>query len=63
MIKKDKSIRDPFTLSLGGMTTVTSYAAAPAIEHDRLRKVPDGQARDARVQGWRLWIPRRSRVA
>lgn len=39
MYKKDKTARDAFTLSLGGMTTITSFAAAPAIAHDRLRQV------------------------
>lgn len=39
MFNKDKYASDAFTLSLGGVTTVNSFAAAPAIAHDRLRQV------------------------
>jgi hypothetical protein len=46
MTRKDKIVRDPFNLSLGGMSVVSGYAAAPAISHERLRKSrndrPDG---------------------
>lgn len=63
MFKKDKSARDAYTLSLGGMRTVSSFVIAPAIAHDRLRQHRDGQARDTRGQKWRLWMPRLFRVA
>jgi hypothetical protein len=40
MFKKDKTVRDTFTFSLGGMKTITSFTAAPAITDDRFNKVP-----------------------
>jgi len=63
MFKKDKSVRDEFTFSLGGIMTVTPFTAAPAIAHDRLRQDRPGQAQETREQKWRLWMPRRFRVA
>jgi len=63
MLQNDKSARDAFTLSLGGMRMVSSFAFAPAIAHDRLRQRRGGQVRDSRRQKWRFWIPRRYRVA
>ena len=63
MMKKDKSACDKFTLSLGGMRTITSFAPAPAIAYDRLRQDLTGQARDTRERKWRIWMPRRFRVA
>ena len=36
MSNRAKPTRDPFTLSLGGLTTITSVVAAPAIAHDRI---------------------------
>jgi len=62
-MKKDKLARDEFTLSLGGMRTITSFAQAPAIAHDRLRQKLAGQARDSREQKRRFWLPRRFPVA
>ena len=38
MFEKAKSGRDAFTFSLGGMTTITSFTAAPAIDQDRLNR-------------------------
>ena len=49
MFEKAKPARDAFTFSLGGMTTITSFVAAPAIADDRLNKARDervGQAQD-----------------
>lgn len=63
MLQKDKSARDAFTLSLGGMRTISSFVVAPAIAHDGLRQDRNGQARDSGDQKWRLWVPRRFRVA
>ena len=40
MFKKDKSVRDAFAFSLGGMKTVTPFIAAPAIADDQFKKVP-----------------------
>ena len=62
-MKKDKLARDEFRLSLGGMRTVTSFAIAPAIAHDRLHQDLAGRAQDTREQKWRPWMPRRFRVA
>jgi hypothetical protein len=63
MMKKDKSARDDFTFGLGGLRTVASFAPVPAIAHDRLRQVRVGQTQDSRERKWRLWMPRRFRVA
>ena len=63
MFKKDNATRDTFSLGLGGMTVITSFAAVPAIDHDRLRQVRVGQTQDSRQRKWRLWMPRRFRVA
>jgi len=63
MLKKDKSARDAFTLSLGGARTINSFAIVPAIAHDRLRQDPDGRTYDSGSRKWRLWTPRRVRVA
>jgi hypothetical protein len=62
-MKKDELARDEFTLSLGGMRTITAFTAAPAIAHDRLRQDPPGHDRDTREQERRSWMPRRFRVA
>jgi len=40
MFKKDKSVRDPFTFSLGGMKTITPFTAALAIADDQFNEVP-----------------------
>jgi hypothetical protein len=62
MLKKDKQVRDEFSLSLGGITTIASFAPAPAIAHDRLHQDRVAQARGIGEQKGRLWIPRRFRV-
>ena len=62
-MKKDKLVRDEFRLSLGGMRTISSFAMAPAIAHDRLRLDLTGRAQETREKKWRLWMPRRFRVA
>jgi hypothetical protein len=38
MLTTDKTRRDAFTLSLGGMTAIASFAFAPAIAHNRISK-------------------------
>ncbi len=62
MMKKDKTARDIFALSLGGMTAVTSFSAMPAISHERLRQRQSTEASKPRQWNWRLWMPRRFRV-
>jgi hypothetical protein len=63
MFKKDKTAGDAFTLGLGGINVITSFASAPAIAHNRLRLDHAGPARDIPRRKWRLWMPRRFRVA
>jgi hypothetical protein len=63
MFKKDNRAVDKYTLSLGGMTAISSFAAAPAIAHDRLRQVRDAGASNARRQKCRSWLPERFRIA
>jgi hypothetical protein len=58
MTRKDKSTRDDFALGLGGMRTVASFTSVAAIPANRLR-----QDHDKREKKWRLWMPRRFRVA
>lgn len=48
MLKKGPKAHDAFTFSLGGMTTVASFAVAPAIADDRINKVRDEQLRQRR---------------
>jgi hypothetical protein len=62
-MNKDKLAPDKFALSLGGMRTISSFAMAPAIAHDRLRQDPAGRGQDSREQKRRLWVPRRFRAA
>jgi hypothetical protein len=38
MNKQDKPVRDAFTFSLRGATTIASFAAAPAIAHNLINK-------------------------
>jgi hypothetical protein len=63
MFKKDKTAGDGFTLGLGGINVITSFAPATAIAHHRLRQDRAGPARDIPQRKWRLWMPRRFRVA
>jgi len=63
MLQKDKTARDRFTLSLGGMRAINSSAIVPAIAHDRMHQHRNDRVRDAGSHKWRFWIPRRFRVA
>ena len=58
MIQKDKSTRDDFALALSGMRAVASFTSVATIPANRLR-----QDHDNREKKWRLWMPRRFRVA
>ena len=42
MSRSPKSATDGFSLSLGGLTTVASFAIAPAVDANRLNQVRDG---------------------
>ena len=50
MIKNDRPVRDVFAFSLGGITTISSIVAAPAIADDRFDKVP--VRRETRPRPW-----------
>lgn len=63
MLNKDKVARDEFTLSLDGMRTISSFALAPAIAHDRLRQDRKAHTRGTGQPKRRLWILRRFGVA
>jgi len=55
-----KEVRDAFAFSLGGMTAITSFTAAPAIADDRIRQIREGYARKtpAMAAGKRKsWLP------
>ncbi len=45
MSEQSRPKRDAFTVSLGGMTTITSTVVAPAIAYDRLNKALDERQR------------------
>ena len=48
MFGKANKARDAFAFSLGGMTAITSFVAAPAIADDRINKIRDERVRQAR---------------
>lgn len=48
MFEKAKPARDAFTFSLGGMTTIASFVAAPAIADDRINKIRDDRLKQGR---------------
>ena len=43
MSEKAKPVRDAFAFSLGGLTAITSFVAAPAIADDLINKIRDEQ--------------------
>lgn len=74
MVKDDKRPRDAFAFSLGGMRTITSFAAALAIADDRFRQnrrseiadIQDEQMMPPKDQAspkGRFWLSRRRRAA
>ncbi len=66
MFGKANKARDAFAFSLGGMTAITSFVAAPAIADDRINKVRDErvrQARNSREQESREWFDDRRQPA
>jgi len=40
MFNKEKTVRDAFAFSLGGVKTVAPYTAVPAMADDRFNEVP-----------------------
>ncbi|MDH3611635.1 MAG: hypothetical protein OEU90_05390 [Gammaproteobacteria bacterium] len=74
MSEKTKPARDPFTFSLGGISTISSFVATPAIAHDQLNKALDKRlsqiqedqpdtAREIGKSWGRFWLLRRRRAA
>lgn len=69
MFEKAKSGRDAFTFSLGGIRTIASFVAAPALDCNRLNEVlnerlsqdhevqPDTAEEPAAIKG-RFWLLR-----
>lgn len=65
MLKTRKPARDAFTFSLGGIKTIASFVAAPAIADDRINKIRDerlSQPRDDSYLRCKRW-PRNHRPA
>lgn len=59
-MKNRKEIRDTFAFSLGGMTAITSFTAAPAIADDRIRQIREEFAQKtptAASQKRKPWLP------
>jgi hypothetical protein len=59
MFDRNKEARDALTFSLGGMTAISSFFAAPAIADDRINKIRDEhvrQARNSRGDEPREWL-------
>ena len=48
MFEKGKKAHDAFSFSLGGMTTIASFVAAPVVANDRINKIRDEYVRRAR---------------
>jgi len=63
MMKKDNLSSDNRSFEFRGIRTVASFAQVPLIPIDRLRQDPAAMTRETREKKWRLWIPRRFRVA
>lgn len=49
MFEKAKPVRDAFTFSLGGLTTIASFTAAPAIADDRINELRDERSKRLRA--------------
>lgn len=48
MSEKAKSGRDAFTFSLGGMTAMAPFVAAPILADDRINRILDERRQQAR---------------
>ena len=59
MLKTRKPARDAFTFSLGGIKTIASFVAAPAVADDRINKIRDerlSQPRDGSRLQRKRWL-------
>ncbi len=45
MFTRDSKVRDAFSFSLGGMTAISSFLAAPVVADDRINKIRDAHLR------------------
>ena len=73
MSEQAKRPRDAFRFSLGGMTTIASFAVAPAIAHDKINKALSERLQDKQedqpdtareISSWgRFWLRARRRAA
>ena len=45
MNKQDQPVRDPFTFSLCGATTIASFTAVPAVANNMINKILDERFR------------------
>jgi len=74
MPKKAKPARDAFTFSLGGISAISSFVAAPAISDDLINKARDDRlnrlqedqpdtTRELETSWGRYWLFRRRRGA
>ncbi len=74
MSERNKHMRDAFTFSLGGISTITSFVAASAIADDRInealserfrraRKVQPESAKELTTSWGRFWLRSRRRAA
>ena len=54
MFERDKTARNSFAFSLGGLTTIASFVAAPSVDAERLNRTRDerqNQLRGAPASG------------
>ncbi len=61
MFENPKKARDAFTFSLGGMNTISSFVAAPAVADDRINRIRDqrmSQRRSDADRKPRAWFRR-----
>jgi len=66
MFEKAKSGRDAFTFSLGGMTTIASFVAVPAVADDQINRLRDDRLNSFRAdrdRKPRLWFRRQPEAA
>ncbi len=62
MFEKAKPARDAFTFSLGGMTAITPFVAAPAIAADEIDRIRDERMKQPQIKRDRkplLWFGNR----
>ena len=59
MFNKAKARVDAYTFSLGGITTIASFAAMPVIADDRINRIRDKRRKQDRSElGTQAWLHR-----